>query len=576
MPRDQIVNLEPIYAVDAPQEITFKVKLPEGAQQVQVALDDACDEPLVLITRNGAGTADPHPPWGEPTGTGAKAALSESGNELIVTLEESPPPGRHTLLVTTTIDPNAGLAETVKQSFKVVRQRDVPEIIAEQGSLPVSLQARASQRVPDEEVIWIRILAASRALGFEAYRDYVKENFCNDPSAPEVSADGTLMRRRPARGVRAYEHLKRITEQFMHETCERLPRKYVRAAVDEAINRLERLPEVNRGELNNAIPQNLLVVSGRLPRVADAYELACLKPDNWCPVELIWSFWMEAGMLSQTMHVIARRFQNLRVGNGRDPLANFEVAPLRALNHFLFGYVQDDDRLTVLRRNYEYKHQYGLQLQGRAIGRLRPADNRSKFLESFHNLLLRCIQFYRQVDDLTVRADAFPVLNALKETHYLAAVGAHNQIGELPQLARQEMLIEQWLLGTSEMRDFLHAREMVPYPEDWMEKVDAMKSIQGWIDTSVIHFRDLAIASEIIVLSVRFGGWAAQNDAAVAATWATLFRGHIQTYLHAYRAVTGVDLTSDTTNPRHALLRAASPSEHLQRRWAEQSARQLR
>lgn len=564
MPRDQIVNLEPLYAVDAPQEITFKVKLPAQAEQVQVALD----EEVQVSARHCDGTWIVESDVGSPE-TGA---VDPERNVLDVTLQEIPV-GRHTLAVTTT---QTGLEpEVVKQSFKVVRQQELPEIIAEQGSLPVSLQARAAQRVPAEEVLWIRILAASRALGYDAYRDYVKEHFCNEPSDPGGSTASPL-RRRPARGVRAYEHLKRVTEHFVHETCERIPQKYVRAAVEEAINRLERHPDINRGEIDTAIPQNLLVVHRRLPRVAEAYELACLKEDGWCPIELIWSFWMEAGMLSQTMNTIARRFQNLRVGNGRDPLANFEVAPLRALNHFLFGYVQDDDRLSVLRRNYEYRHQYGLQLHGKAIGQLRPADNRSKFLESFHNLLLRCIQFYRQVDDLTVRADAFPVLNALKETHYLAAMGAHNQIGELPQLARQEMLVEQWLLGTTEMRDFLRAREMVPYPEDWMDRVDAMKNIQGWIDTSVIHFRDLAISSEIIVLSVRFGGWAAQSDAAVAATWATLFRGHIQTYLHAYRAVTGVELTSDTTNPRQALLRAASPSEHLQRRWAEQSGRQLR
>jgi len=38
-------------------------------------------------------------------------------------------------------------------------------------------------------------------------------------------------------------------------------------------------------------------------------------------------------------------------------------------------------------------------------------------------------------------ADAFPVLNALREVHLLLAEGAHNQYGDLPWTARHEMLM---------------------------------------------------------------------------------------------------------------------------------------
>ena len=86
---------------------------------------------------------------------------------------------------------------------------------------------------------------------------------------------------------------------------------------------------------------------------------------------------------------------------------------------------------------------------------MRPADNRSKFIEAFHNLLYRCSIFFKEDDDTTVIADGFALLQALKEVHLLLAEGAHNQFGDLPWTARVEMLIQQWLLARPEIRDFL-------------------------------------------------------------------------------------------------------------------------
>ena len=145
-----------------------------------------------------------------------------------------------------------------------------------------------------------------------------------------------------------------------------------------------------------------------------------------------------------------------------DPLANLEIDPLRPLNNLLWGYIQDEQhRLTVARRNYEYDHHYGLRLQGKAVQNFRPADSRSKFLEAFHHLLRLCTVFYKQDDDTTVKADAFPVLNALKEVHLILSQGAHNQFGDLPSTARIEMLMQQWLLARPEFREFLPTRIMV-------------------------------------------------------------------------------------------------------------------
>ena len=263
-------------------------------------------------------------------------------------------------------------------------------------------------------------------------------------------------------------------------------------------------------------------------------------------LELIWSYWNEEGMLVQTMNAISLRFQNRRSGAGRDPLAQLEIAPLHPLNNLLWGYVQDEQhRLTVARRNYEYNHQYGLSLVGRALGDFQPADTRSRFLDAFHALLSLTTRFYRQADDTTVVPDAFPLLNAIREVHLVLAEGAHNQFGDLPWTARVEMLMQQWLLARPEMSRFLQSRDMVPYRQPWMAQVDTMKTMQGWTDVSVTHFHNLATYGEQLLLSLRYGNWMDIDDPASAATWASYWRAEVQGYIHDYRIATGVDLSQE-------------------------------
>jgi len=264
-------------------------------------------------------------------------------------------------------------------------------------------------------------------------------------------------------------------------------------------------------------------------------------------IELIWSYWHEEGMLVQTMNAIARRFQNIR-NSDRDPLANLELDPLRPLNNILWGYIQDaQHRLTIARRTYEYDHHYGIRLLGKAIPEFVPADSRSKFIQAFHNLLFRAALYFKEADDMTINADAFPLLNALREVHLLLAEGAHNQFGDLPTVAKIEMLIEQWILSRPEIREFLGGRIMVPYDEPWMDRVDTMKTLQGWADTSISYYHDLAVYGEQIVLSVRYGNWSRINDRDFARNWADKWRDAIQRYLHSYHSVTGVDLTIESS-----------------------------
>jgi hypothetical protein len=289
-----------------------------------------------------------------------------------------------------------------------------------------------------------------------------------------------------------------------------------------------------------------------------------------CFFELIWSYWHEESMLVQTMKSIAVRFQNRRVSE-HDPLASFDIAPLYPLNNLIWGYVQDEQhRLTVPRRNYEYDHHYGIALDGRAVPALRSADSRSKFLEAFHNLLHRSLLFFKLDDDTTIKADAFPLLTALKEVHLLLRAGQHNAFGDLPSTARQEMLMEQWILARPEMQVFLGGLAMMPYKEAWMDRVDTMKKLKSWTDVSVIYFNDLAKFGEMLLLSIRYNDWSNISDAAFAAHWAREWRQEILQYVHAYRTVTGVDLSPEQTDVRLASDRYLQPSVHLRKRLVAQ------
>jgi hypothetical protein len=276
-------------------------------------------------------------------------------------------------------------------------------------------------------------------------------------------------------------------------------------------------------------------------------------------------------MLTQTMHAIAMRFQNMRSNGTHDPLANLEIDCLRPMNNVLWGYIQDaQHRLTAVRRAYEYDHHYGIKPMAKLIPNFNPADSRSKFIESFHNLLYRCTAFYKESDDRMRNPDAFPVLNALKEVHMLLSEGAHNQFGDLPTTARVEMLMEQWILAQPEIREFLGGRVMTPYDEPWMDRVDTMKTLQGWPQTSVSHYHDLGKFGEQVLLSIRWADWSQVNDRQFAAIWANGWRNEIQRYIYCYQAVTGVDLGMDSVEVNATATKALMPSVLIQRKFQQQ------
>jgi len=285
-------------------------------------------------------------------------------------------------------------------------------------------------------------------------------------------------------------------------------------------------------------------------------------------IELIWSYWMEELQLVQTMNAISRRFQNVSVGQ-RDPLAQLELDPLRPLNNMIWGWVQDEQhRLPIERRAAEYLHEYGFRLIGKAVPPMQAADTRSKFLAAFHTLLNLCVPFFRQADDTTVVPDGFPLLNALREVHLILSEGAHNQFRDLPTTSRVEMMMQQWLLARPEFREFLPRRSMVAYPEPWMHSVESMRKLQGWGDTNTYQFWQLATTGEQIVASIRWSDWNSVTDPVNAANWAAFFRPEIQTYIHSYRAVTGIDVSAEPVDVQ-------VPGLHLLRRLREQRGTQV-
>jgi hypothetical protein len=480
----------------------------------------------------------------------------------------------------------------------------------EASSVDVQMQ-RAEMPPTDDQALWVVIRKATDAISYNHYERFMDVVMCPEShdKGDELLEDEGITRhsvramrtRRslPFPDVEAYRLLKAATEVFLMTKCgvklERSqlpfpPRDFDRNNESNRLNRNVDYEEVAKlwkellsrpdAAVNGQVTiPYLALIRRRLKeyglvhypsqtseedKLAEVCQgLLLEKLTRPCLLELIWSYWHEEAMLVQTMNAISLRFQNIKVSH-RDPLARFDIDSLRGLGNLLWGYIQDEQhRLTVPRRAYEYDHHYGLTLQGKAVPTLRSADSRSKFLEAFHSLLYQCVLFYAQDDDTTVIADGFPVLNALKEVNLLLAEGAHNQYGDLPSTARQEMLMQQWLLARFEMREFLGGRIMVPYPENWMDRVDTMKQLQGWIDVTVIYFRDLGVYGEQILLSIRFGAWTLTNDPSRAANWARYWRPEIQAYIHRYRAVTGVDLSTEVTEVQQAAARYAQPSVHL-------------
>lgn len=496
-----------------------------------------------------------------------------------------------------------------------------PVVVQGPVNASVTMRTPEAPNIDDDPAMILNVAIRNRseAISFNRYKEFIDRVLC----APEGTSVGddervvAALRAAPPSvssklsNVYAYELLKSATDAFLLMECGLVPRLGGIVDPDATSIVVEGRRHPRTGiPLNSDIPG---VTGAKLGRTLTAQEIrdflsnylgsrglpyldliagtlfaqtqevdspfcsgilpARLEPSF---IELIWSYWHEEGMLVQAINAISLRFQNRRIGKEPDPLARLELDPLRPLNNILWGYIQDEsNRLTVARRAYEYQHEYGLAIYGRAVPKLLPADRRSMFIEAFHNLLHLSSIFYKEQSDTMVIADAFPLLNSLKEVHLLLAEGAHNQFGELPWTSRVEMLIQKWLLARPEMREFLGGRIMVPYQEAWMGVVDGMKALQGWGDVSVRYFRDLAVFGEQLLLAIRYGNWSEISDEQTARNFINYWRFAMQGYIHAYRAVTGVDLASVREAERLTAESYEQPSVHLRKRLSGQRRQQL-
>lgn len=389
--------------------------------------------------------------------------------------------------------------------------------------------------------LWTFIGEVANSLRFDQYADFVRA----------YSSDAF----RPKYGTRSYKDLHNLTTQFVTQ-----------GALGKVF--LGNIPGNDDWDMGSstATARKLSYVSGENRDLAQPFPYSPdQRPETEYPlgyvpfVELIFTYWMEEAMLFQTLNHIVARFQNRRSLDSRDALIRQNVNPLLPLRGYIFGIAEAErERLSVRRRAAEYQYEYGLQLIGRAIP---PAETlverRAHFLAAFHSLLHATYLYFKERDDKTIEADPFPLLSSLQELHLVLARGAHNQFADLPLTARIETMDVQWMLAQPEMREFLGGPTMIPYEEPWMDRVDTMKTMQGWNDISVTHFYDLAFHGEQLLLSVRHGRWnESGRTRADAENWAMHWRNSIQRYMHAYRVVTGVDLNEkvDATMPSRLLV----------------------
>ena len=481
------------------------------------------------------------------------------------------------------------LAVGVVNSVDIVEQQPVPVTAR---NFTVSHTRKVTE--PTEPMsFFVHLLGSSKSIEFGAYQSFINRVLCADPSSEDIGPYGAKLARMKNEvfsfGVGSYELLKTATEVFLllngsitveqggslklplHKNLDlgdysRVPQGEWAALFGNYLgeNRKSYIQHI----IDTALPDYAVPAKGKDPRFCSDILIRS-RVNNPCFMELIWNYWHEEAMLVQTINAISRRFQNLRAPGERDPLAHVEIDPLRPLNNILWGYVEEErDRLSIKRRAYEYQHQYGLELYGKAVSNLRPADTRSKFLEAFHNLLNKCAEYFRAKQDTTVDPDGYPMLHAIQELNLILAQGAHNQFGDLAWTSRVEMLMQQWILSRPEIRDFLQSRVMVPHKEAWMPQVDTMKTLQGWSDVAVTHFRDLGVLGEQILLTIRWHNWYEVTNEDEAKGWADLMRPYIQSYIHSYRAATGVELGAtggvDFTMPS-VLLRKRLATQHAPR-----------
>jgi hypothetical protein len=456
---------------------------------------------------------------------------------------------------------HGGAMATLSEEVAVVEEGD----IGVGGHIRVTME-RTDARPTLDEALWSAIDERCEAIGFDRYQAHIRRVF----ELPNVGSFQSEISRKlselGARGVGVYRVLRDVTEFFVLSGCGPLADR--KSHEDLIVRDFGPQRQRSREEIEDGL--RLYLHNGELPYIERVVNAAY----PWLDVDgsgldslrrrvlrqpLFLELWhemcLEHGMLMRTMDAVCARFQNIYNRGENDGLASYEISPLWPLGDLLWDWSNHEPtRLNPKRRIQEYVHQYGPSTLDRNILGARVADVRTAFPGAFMNLLNLCEEFYKEDNQTTVIADAFPTLVALREVHQILAMGSGNAAPQLTFAARVETLMMQLMLAQPELRAFLRVREMVPYDEAWMGQVDAMKDLQGWQDQSISYYRDLAVYGERILLSVRLGDWTVGHEDN-AKHWARRHKHAIRRVIHAYRAISGGELAaSNRRQPARAAL----------------------
>ncbi len=278
----------------------------------------------------------------------------------------------------------------------------------------------------DDLLLWTIIKNSTDAIGYDKYAEFMNWAFCGDASDPAPgdltgfaganqtdarNEIATLSARRalPFPDIEPYRVLKAATELFLMAQCgvalnaTETAKLAAEAGTDLDIKQRANfdsstniktlydsyLVKINGTSNSMTLPYLELIreklgdvrvrstkASGVLAEerllAEQCYGIIKDKLTKPCFLELIWSYWHEEGMLVQTMNALAMRFQNRRVPASPTRSPTSRSTPCAPLNNLLWGWVQDEQhRLTVHRRAYEYDHEYGMTLFGKAVPRIR-------------------------------------------------------------------------------------------------------------------------------------------------------------------------------------------------------------
>ena len=449
--------------------------------------------------------------------------------------------------------------------------------------------------IPDVELAtWIAILG--NEIKFTDYATYIEYTLgkagvcCIQSFEKEIEEKIDSLENSPGVffDIKSYEMLRGATEAFLicHYAYPRTTENWDDVPLKDSLSGV-----TTEADKQNIIDKlNAIAGPGKLEFIINYFK-GCKITDRFFETEvlkkrvglfmpeLIWCYWMEEAMLMQSIQAVCMRFQNRRNVQGKDPLGNLAIDPLRPLNNLLWGYIRDEQHRTSLpMRSREYEYEYGLRLRGKAISQQQTVESRNGFLKAFHDLLHDCADFYKEASDRTKDPDQYPVLHAIQELHMILAQGANNQFGDMPFQCRVEMLMVQYLLSREHMRQFLGHRAMTPYKERWMGRVDAMKALQGWDRhlASVMVYESLASNGEAILQSIRWFDWVNKDDPKVAHNWLKLFKEKIMSYIHAYRAGFGVDLAAPPVDSKQYEMRYMQPSDLIEIKRSKQTLRTRR